>query len=259
MFKPINANTIISAPNFNSQLSCKFLDEYIEAVSDDIIAQQSEQPSCTFAPSTIRCPRISWFRLRGALVEPESNVDLSTNFTAQIGTACHRIIQTNLSVQLGDDWLDVEQYMRSMDFDYEYTCYKNDMETLIEIKSPPVKFAPDGIIRYQDRIRLLEIKTCDHSGFDQLSGPKPIHLDQVKCYCTLLDIDSVIMLYQDRQYGGIKCFEVTVSEFDKQSIRDMFNSVLTKVSENLPPPKLPTGDKWCNATYCRYYNKCKEW
>ena len=145
------------------------------------------------------------------------------------------------------------------DLKYKYTCTKSDHETLIEIKSPPIKFAPDGILFYNNEYRLLEIKTSEFSSFDKLSAPKPHHMDQVKCYCTLLDLDSALLLYQDRQYESLKCFEVRISQADRDEIWNMFEDVMLKVKQNIAPPKLPAGDGWCNPSHCRYYNKCKEW
>lgn len=256
MFKTID-NVLIS--RFNSDTSCKFIENYEEYWDELIRESDTKQPSQTFAPSSIRCPRISWFRLRGVPSEASSHSDKTLNFSALVGTACHGIIQTNLEHLLGDSWIDVESYMKSKDLKYEYTCTKSDHETLIEIKSPPIKFAPDGILFYNDEYRLLEIKTSEFSSFDKLSAPKPHHMDQVKCYCTLLELDSALLLYQDRQYGSLKCFEVRISQADRDEIWKMFEDVMLKVKQNIAPPKLPAGDSWCNPSHCRYYNKCKEW
>lgn len=256
MFRPVEQINIV---RFNSDASCKFVDEY-EAFWDKTIQEaNTRQPSQTFAPSSIRCPRISWFRLRGVKPESSDNADRVLDFSAKVGTGCHATIQANLEQMLGENWIDVEAYMKSKQLKYEYTCEKVDHETRIEISSPPIKFAPDGIIFYKGEYRLLEIKTSEYSSFDRLVDPKPQHMDQVKCYCTLLDLDSALVLYQDRQYGSLKCYEVKVSQSDKDKIWNMFEDVMLKVKQNIAPPRLPIGDGWCNPSHCRYYNKCKEW
>ena len=67
--------------------------------------------------SYIRCRRISWFRLRGVLPDKDEAPDLTLNFTADIGTACHKIIQSNLSEMYGDNWIDVEDYLSELNPD----------------------------------------------------------------------------------------------------------------------------------------------
>ena len=252
MFKP-------AACSFNSQNSLDFLDMYESALDEAILEEESKIPSRTFAPSQIRCKRVSWFRLRGVASEPETIVDRTTNFTAVVGTACHRNIQTILSKKLGKDWIDVETYLKQLNPDYEYTCRKTEFETQIEIFKPvPIKFAPDGIIFWKGKYWLLEIKTSDFSSFGELSGPKSTHLDQIKTYATLLHIQNVLVIYQDRLYGGLKCFEVQVTSGDMQAIWDMFAEVQDYVNKNIAPPK-PADTRYCNSSYCRYCSKCKEW
>lgn len=256
MFKSVEA---IHLAKFNSANSSDFLDMYERAIDETILEGESETPSRTFAPSSIRCRRVSWFRLRGVPPEKEVNVDRTLNFTAQVGTACHHTIQSILSKKLGSDWIDVEEYLGSTKRPYEYSCTKSGYETLIEIYNPPIKFAPDGIIFYKGKFWLLEIKTSEYASFDKLTDPKPQHTDQIKCYGTLLNIHDALVLYQDRMYGNLKCYEVAITDDDMKQMWEMFADVQRCVAMNIAPPKLPAGDKRCTPSMCRYYNKCKEW
>lgn len=257
MFTPVEQ---IKLARFNSASSSEFLDFYEQALVESILEGESSTPSRTFAPSQIRCRRISWFRLRGAVPEKELAVDRTLNFTAKVGTACHQTIQEILSKKLGADWIDPEEYLKKADLPYKYECNKNGMETQIEIFEPvPIKFAPDGIIFWKGKYWLLEIKTSEYSSFENLNAPKPHHIDQIKCYGTLLNIRNVLFLYQDRVYGSFKCYEVTLTDDDMKQMWDMFKEVQDCVKQNIAPPKLPKGDIWCTPSRCRYYNKCKEW
>lgn len=243
---------------FNSALSSHFLDYYEDSLDNFIRSAESEKPSQTFAPSSIRCKRISWFRLRGVEPEIEERVDRALRFTADIGTACHQIIQSTLIGSLGSDWIDPKEYLATLNPPYKYTCEQLGFETRIEILDPPIKFAPDGIIRFEGEYRLLEIKTSEHSSFEKLSGPKPNHIDQVKCYCTLLHLHSAIIVYQDRMYGDLKCYEIIVTDNDMRGIWDMFKEVQDCVDKNIAPSK-PQDTRYCTPSYCRYYSRCKEW
>lgn len=243
---------------FNSSLSSNFLDYYENAVDTFIKNQEAEKPSATFAPSSIRCKRVSWFRLRRVEPEAEKEVDRGLQFTADMGTACHHIIQSTLINSLGCDWLDVKEYLASLNPPYKYTCEQMGFETRISIVDPPIKFAPDGLIRFENEYSLLEIKSSDHTSFEKLTDVKSNHLDQVKCYCTLLNLHRALVLYQDRMYGDLKCYEVRVSDSDMQGMWNMFREVQDCVAKNIAPSK-PLDTRYCTPAYCRYYNRCKEW
>lgn len=259
MFRPIEQ---VHLAKFNSANSSDFLDFYGQAIDESILEGETKTPSRTFAPSQIRCKRVSWFRLRGVEPEQETTVDRTLNFKAQIGTACHKIIQETLSEKLGDNWIDPEHYITKhvAKPGWIFSCNKTDFETQVEITEPvPIKFAPDGIIFWKDKYWLLEIKTSEYNSFEKLTDPKPEHIDQIKCYATILNIQDALVLYQDRLFGELKCFEVHITEEDMTQIWGMFKEVQDDVIKNIAPPKLPTGDKHCTPSICRYYNRCKEW
>lgn len=247
---------------FNSAASSDFIDFYEKIVDDKIAARNAEPKHRTFAPSSFRCPRVSWFRLRGVQPDAIKKPDRTMEFSAEIGTACHEIIQRNLKEALGEDWIEVEDYLRDnpqVRAKYDWQLEKSGYETKISIANPPIRFACDGIIRWKGEIYLLEIKTSEFASFDELTNPKEEHVDQIKCYATLLGIKHVLVLYQDRQYGGLKCFEMTISDSDNRYVLDRFQYVVDMVEANLAPEGLPKGDSWCSAARCPYYKKCTEW
>jgi CRISPR/Cas system-associated exonuclease Cas4 (RecB family) len=255
-FRPAGLNRIVS---FNSQTSYKFLSDYNDFVTNKIRAKSLEPKHRTFAMSYIRCRRISWFRLRGVLPDKDEAPDLTLNFTADVGTACHKIIQSNLSELYGDNWIDVEDYLSELNLDYEYTVNKTEFETQVEIVSPPIRFSCDGLIKINGEYYLIEIKTADYSSFDSLTEPKPQHVEQAIGYATVLKVHKVLFVYQDRQYGNIKCFEIEVSYPQMVEMWNMFSEVQKLADACIAPPKLPYGDVWCSSSRCPYFKKCKEW
>lgn len=247
---------------FNSAASSDFIDFYENIIDEKIAARNAEPKHKTFAPSSFRCPRVSWFRLRGVQPDAIKKPDRTMEFSSEIGTACHEIIQRNLKEALGKDWIEVEDYLKDNPEDgakYDWQLEKSGYETKISISNPPIRFACDGIIRWKGEIYLLEIKTSEFASFDELTDPKEQHIDQIKCYATLLGIKHVLVLYQDRQYGGLKCFEMTISDSDNRYVLDKFQYVMDMVEANLAPEGLPKGDASCSAALCPYYKKCTEW
>lgn len=244
---------------FNSAASSDFIDFYEKIVDDKIIARNAEPKHKTFAPSSFRCPRISWFRLRGVQPDSVPKPDKVMEFAAQLGTSCHEVIQRNLKEALGDDWLSVRDFLEENPIPYKYELEEGELETKITIFNPDVRFACDGILRWKGEVYLLEIKTSEFSSFDELTDPKEQHKDQIKCYATLLGIRKVLVLYQDRQYGGLKCYEMTISTIDNKMVLDRFKYVRDMVEANLAPDRLPNGDSWCNSNHCPYYKTCRQW
>lgn len=258
-----SANLTAHMIKFNSAVSSDFLDMYTKVVENEIREKNAQPKHQTFAPSQMRCDRVSWFRLRGTQPDAIKNPDVGLNFTAQVGTACHEAIQKRLIQNLGADWINVQDWINeNPEFfsNYELELTLKGYESMIDLKKPyPVRFACDGIFRFQDKVRLLEIKTAEFSSLNDLTEPKAKHMDQIKCYATLLNIPNVLFLYQDRQYGNLKCFEVTVKEEDQKQVREKMDNVMRLVEANIAPDGLPSGDPDCSQSMCPYWKVCKEW
>lgn len=260
-----SANMQAHSITFNSATSCDLIDIYNQAVDDDILASRNKPKSPTFAPSSFRCDRINWFRLRGVQPDTMQNPDRGLNFTAEVGTALHEIIQKRLSFTLGDRWLNVacflEEKMKDTNCMFPYQATVNGYETLVSIDEPPVRFACDGLIKMKqdEEPYLLEIKTSEFSSFQDLTEPKPKHVDQIRCYAALLQLHKVLVLYVDRQYGGIKCFEQTFTDNDHEAVIRKMRKIEEMAEASLVPDKLPPGSDLCSSNMCPYFKKCKEW
>ena len=243
---------------FNSSTSSTLLDRYSDFVDKQILEEYNEPTSKTFAPSNFRCDRRCWFRLRGVQPDRPEKGDQVLNFTARIGEACHTLVQSNLSKMLGEDWIDVEEYLKSIDFPYEYKVTKDGFETKVEILKPyPIKFACDGIIRLNGKYYLLEIKSSEYKAFDELIDIKPHHRDQIEFYSSILKLEDVIVIYIDRQYGNLKCYEHHIPEYKQRAIFEKMDDILKRVESNIAPDRLPSNDPFCNG--CLYKVKCKQW
>jgi hypothetical protein len=248
-------------PSFNSAVSCEFLDRYESYLKSKISETKSVVRGKTFAPSSLRCNRQQWFKLRGTTPDVIDSPDLSLSFIANVGTLCHREIQENLKNSLGAGWVDVEDYMKSINVDREYSLErsKDSLETLVTFYNPPIRFACDGIVNISEKYYLLEIKTSEYSTWQTLTTAKQEHIDQVTAYSTLMKLPNVLMIYQERQYGELKCFEFVIKQSSWDDMMNRFNYVMDCVKKNLAPEGLPVGDKWCTPSYCPYYKKCQEY
>lgn len=244
---------------FNSSTSSEILEFYENSVIDKIQKESAGLKSRTFAPSSLRCERKQWFRIRGVQPDVLSNPDPILEFKASVGTARHVAIQSVLKQYLKDDWISVSDYLKDNPITYEYKLQENEdgLETRVEILDPPIRFACDGIIRWKDRLYLLEIKTADYSSWQDLTDPKDIHIDQVRCYATLLGLSGVIFMYEDRQYGGMKCYEVHFDESDFDMVKKTIQHIQFMAECNLAPDRLNRSDYMCSN--CEYRQKCDQW
>lgn len=253
---------ITKLPRYNSDFSKNFLDTYEDFVSNQLIEESKIPSSKTIAPSSFRCRRKTWFRLKGTEPDEIKVPDKSLNFSADIGTACHRIIQSNLRSMLKDRWKDVSWYMYNNHINVkDYTCERDEdsLETQIVSDNPPIKFACDGVLFLNDDYYLLEIKTCTFSIWEDLVEPRNEHIDQVMLYASLLNIHNILFMYQDRQYGGIKCYDMFITDKQMDDVLSSIGSVLECVDNNIAPDPLPSGDKWCTPNMCQYFVKCQEY
>jgi hypothetical protein len=257
-FRSLNADAVA---RFNSTNSAKFIDAYDKFVCDKIVKERSRTPHTTFAPSQLRCNRRSWFRIRGVAPDTMPNPDRALQFTADIGTAIHRLVQSNLQEIYGDCWVPLEDYMKLLNPEYTYTCTPapDSLEYFLDIEKPPVRCAVDGILKIDNEYYLFELKTIEGSSFQDLTGPKQEHIDQLYAYSTLLNLTHVLIVYVDRQYGGMKCYELKIPEYIHRETWERMDYVMEMVDKNLAPEGLPSGDKWCTPNYCPYYKKCKEY
>ena len=247
---------------FNSADSSEFLDLYEDARDAKILSEYDKPSSKNFAPSSFRCRRTQWFRLRGVQPDKPKTADAVLDFTATVGTALHKMVQETLQYAMKERWIDVAKYIQNNVPDaYKYTTTPSDdsLETLVTVSDPPVRFACDGIINWKGETILLEIKSSEFSSWSDLTDPKPQHIDQTKCYCALLNINRVFFFYIDRQYGGVKCYDVTYPADNRDYILSEMKEVQEMAEYHICPEPLPKGDSWCTSSHCKYYQKCSEY
>lgn len=242
---------------FNSAYSSKLLEIYRDQAIQDIQGECARAKSRTFAPSAMRCQRKQWFRLRGVETDQIETPDLGLNFRADVGTARHISIQTRLKEALGEDWIEVYDYLKENPSQYDIEVVSKGIESLVTVKSPPVKFAVDGIIRIDGKVFLLEIKTTEYAAFEQMEKQKSVHEDQVILYSLILGIREVLFLYEDRQNGGMKSFQYHVSEQDISVSKSKIRYIMDLAEQNIAPDRLPPSDYMCSN--CEYAKKCNQW
>jgi len=84
---------------------------------------------------------------------------------------------------------------------------------------------------------LLEIKSLNPRKFDLVHhmGPLAAHLDQVQAYMRYGGYERCLIVYKNRESGGIWCFEVTVNPAEGERIERKARDILAAVDAHKPP------------------------
>lgn len=121
-----------------------------------------------------------------------------------------------------------------------------------EIKIPEqeiISGRADVILSLNNELYVLDIKSMNSMIFRNLTEPKPENLQQVQLYLHYFKIKKGILLYIDKDQQNIKEFVFDYDENLVKSLLQGFESLKTKIDNNLIPSKLA---EWPNNWQCRY-------
>lgn len=238
----------------------KFLHELDQTIS--IIDKREQRvPSQTYKPSSLGgCKRNIYFQVTGASLDEAKNSSSGIIGICETGSARHEILQTWVSRmnECGYDceWVDVEQFLSTREVAGTIVKEKNGMETKCYNELFNISFLCDGIIKYDGKYYILEVKTEDNFKFQKRVTAERKHIAQATAYSICLGINQVIFLYENRNYCTRKSFLVEITDDMKQEVIGEIEEVENYIAENEIPPK-STDKKDCQ--YCNYKTMCKKW
>ncbi len=218
------------------------------------------QPSQSYKPSSLNCVRMMYFEMTATPRDPGS---ASTNLIGicESGEDRHKRLQAAISKmqEMGYDceFIDVETYIKENDIPDLKVVRKEGFETKLFHEKLCLSFMCDGLIRYQGRLYILEIKTESIHRFQSRSGVAIEHFSQGAAYAVALLVDAVLYLYENRDNCSKKAyiFEATKELKEKlvhKKIRDCNDYIKTKV---IPPKHKMLLPKICDN--CDYKEACK--
>ena len=224
----------------------------------------SREGSNNYKPSSMNCMRNMYFT-RIKCPRDESVVDYQMIGMADTGTRRHEAIQTILlnMESMGYDWkyIDVESYV--LDKQKEAKCKdlvileKFGAETHLLDTNLHVSFRVDGIVQRLStgEYYLFEFKNQTSFKYRDKIRVDDAHMNQVVCYCTLLDLDKALVLYENRDICELTCPQLL--EVTDQMKQDMCINKLIECEEYvrklIPPPKCED-EKYCK--WCDYKHTC---
>lgn len=234
----------------------KFLKAYQEAVKREEERERQDVPTEYFRPSSMYgCERMLYFMRQGEAQDAEAP-DTNLIEICNSGTDRHLRIQHIVEDMEGVECLDLEEVVKEANqrgIHTEFMGWNSDhTEARCKNDEMSIFFQPDGVIRFNGKDVILEIKTESTYQHNNRYEPKLDHKYQATCYGMGLGIDYVLFFYEDRNFCGKKPYLWKITEEMKAEVLGKIARVNEALSVGVPPKK--NEDK---CTYCRYKTACR--
>lgn len=245
-------------------VSSSFLSDVQQAISQWNYVNK-RTPSKTYKPSCLGCNRMMVY-IRKGYEQDDTKSEYTGIGMADTGTRRHVAIQEVLEhmKDMGFNWeyLDVGEYVKKKHSegkipntkvtDYRgHECHLKDDDLHISCMC-------DGIVRNTDtgKSYLFEFKNQISFKAQWRDKIDKSHYSQIIAYATLLDLDEVIMLYENRDNCELKCPAVyRVTSEDKRLFIENLRKVEEMAQENIIPAANKNSGmcKWCD-----YKSQCSK-
>lgn len=235
-----------------------FLTDYILSTEKDIELNQIK-PKQTYNPSSMICIRSMYYQATG--VDPVfKKPNYSMTGITSSGSHRHQDIQDNILRMKKNgfdcEYIDVEDYIKEHNIAGLEVVERSGAETKLYSKTHNMRFMCDGILKYKGNYYLLEIKTETSNQFNIQKAPHEKHFKQVTAYATMLMLDKVLFLYENRDLCLLKCYLFQINDDMKSELIETLNTCNSYVNRGEVPPKPHNVPKnHCNS-YCLYKKRC---
>lgn len=243
--------------------SKKFCTDFVYAI-EKIANDNSRLPTPTLKPSSLRCLRSGFFQVKEAPCETSSSYNLIG--ICESGTFIHEMVQSKVTqmkeLGIGWEYINVADFVRKnklpLEILKECDFEGGNYETKLQHNEYNVRFLADGILKYQNKYFILEIKSISSNGFFKLKEVPEKYKTQAVSYSMLLGLDTVIFLFVDRDLFNMKAFEYTPTGSEKAQWLHNLEYVNKCVADNIVPNKpQEAGIQFC--AYCNYKALCNSY
>lgn len=218
-----------------------------------------KQPSKTYKPSSMNCIRNMYFQVAGAPVEDTRNLHSLIDI-CESGSDAHERIQQHIcdmkDLGFNCEYIDVETYINTHHIPDLEIVSKTNFETKLKNTKYNMSFLCDGIILYNNKYYILEIKTETQDKFFVRQDVDPSHYNQATAYSLCFGIDEVMFLYENRNTCLKKCFIYKVTQEMRNQLADLMLNCTSYLEQDKIPPKPENVPKKACA-YCNYKSLCK--
>lgn len=234
--------------------------------SIELTESKNRRPgSKTYKPSSMHCIRQMAYIVLGKPMDDTGTSYMSIGI-CNAGTDIHqRIQQAVLDMKnngMNCEYVNVADFVRSRKLDYlsitkEPNPEVGEYETKLYHKDLNMSFLCDGIIKYQNKYYILELKTESANKFYSRENVNPDHYNQGTAYSIAFDIADVIFVYINRDTLDMKSFMFTPTDDMKQNLIGLISNCDSYVKKlKVPPKPLEVSKKACE--YCNYKTQCRK-
>lgn len=222
--------------------------------------KEFRKPSQYYKPSSMNCIRNMYYQRIGEDFEmgvaDYCGVGI-TNSGSDIHVRIQAAIEGMHANKFKCKYLDVEEYVKKKKLKDLTVVSKSGMETKLRHEKLGLSFMTDGIIKYDGKHYILEVKTEISSKFWRREGVDKYHYNQATAYAIAFNLDKVIFLYISRDTLEMKAYMLTVTDAMKEDLIGKIEVCDEYVKRLHVPPKPKDIDKrTCN--YCNYVRSCRK-
>jgi len=221
--------------------------------------------SKTYKPSSMHCIRQMAYIVLGKPID-----DIGSSYMGigicNAGTDIHQRIQQAVldmkSNGMDCEYLDVADYVKRRGLEHlEITKLPNfkkgDYETKLYHKDLNMSFLCDGIIKYQGKYYILELKTENANKFYNRDNVDESHFNQATAYSIAFELRDVLFVYINRDTLDMKSFMFTPTDDMKQDLIGLISNCDGYVKKlKIPPKPINVSKKACE--YCNYKTQCRK-
>jgi len=215
------------------------------------------KPSQTYKPSGMNCIRSMYYQVVGKEVKPSTNGYMMIGI-CNSGTDIHVRIQDAIEGMkkngIDCEYVDVADFVKTRDLDYLEIREKNGNETKLYHKNLNMSFMTDGIIKYNGKYYIIELKTEASFKWQPRTDVDPKHHNQGVAYSVAFGLDDVIFVYINRDVLDMKAYMFHVTDDMKQDLIGKITECDGYVDRMITPPKPDIPKRECN--YCMYKEIC---
>lgn len=215
------------------------------------------KPSQTYKPSGMNCIRSMYYQVSGKEVKPSTNGYMMIGI-CNSGTDIHARVQDYISGMkkngIDCEYVDVAEFIKIRGLDYLEIREKHGFETKLYHKKLNMSFMVDGIIKYNGKYYILELKTEASFKWQSRTDVDPKHYNQATAYSEALGLNDVIFVYINRDVLDMKAYMYHVTDDMKMELVGKITEVDGYVQRMITPPKPDIPKRECS--YCMYKEIC---
>lgn len=236
----------------SSSVENTFISELTQVIEN---TQGEYTPSRYYKPSGVGgCLRKMYFERIGQALQDKADYNLIG--MGEAGTFRHEVLQeylVKLSNKSGSfKWYDVAEELKKRPVEGTWvddSFVKNEYETKCKNDLLQLSFLCDGLVEYEGKRYILEIKTETMFKYTKHEEPYPEHKMQAACYGMALGVDDVLFVYENRDSFQKKAYTYHITDEMKQIVVDKI-ALCEEYVEKGESPK-----EFCTSNYCPYCRK----